>query len=100
MTPPLPRSFPPSLALISMLAQAGEAGGYSYSRPFIQPLPVWDYWYLLLLPLVLAVAVVYKACKCSKFSEIPRAAVGMVCWIVLAFVGTAVGLHLFVWLTQ
>ena len=25
-------------------------------RPFWQPLPVWDYWYLLLLPLCVGVA--------------------------------------------
>lgn len=31
--------------------------------PFVTPAPVWDYWWVLLLPLLLAVAVVYKSTK-------------------------------------
>ena len=27
--------------------------------PFVNPLPVWDYWYLLIFPLAAAVSVVY-----------------------------------------
>ena len=27
--------------------------------PFMQPLPVWDVWYLLALPLCAAVSIVY-----------------------------------------
>ncbi len=32
-------------------------------RPFLDPLPIDRYWLLLIFPLVLAIAVVYKAVK-------------------------------------
>jgi hypothetical protein len=47
---------------------------YEYTRPFIQPLPVWSCWYLLLLPLCAGVAVVYKAIKCESLKSVPRQA--------------------------
>ena len=31
--------------------------------PFVTPAPVWDYWWVLLFPLLLAVAIVYKSTK-------------------------------------
>src|SRR5688572_12654426 len=31
--------------------------------PFVTPAPLWDYWWALLLPLLAAVAVVYKCTK-------------------------------------
>lgn len=79
-----------------LLQVAETAGQYSYSRPFLQPLPVWDYWYLLLLPLLVGIAFVYKGIKCSDVSEVPREALKMVLWIVVAFVLAAVALLLFV----
>lgn len=45
--------------------------------PFIDPLPIWVvpwFWPLLLLPLCLIVAVVYKTIRCTKVSHIPRGA--------------------------
>jgi hypothetical protein len=43
--------------------------------PFVQPLPrAWDFWYLLLLPLCLGVAVVYKSIKCASMRHVPREA--------------------------
>jgi hypothetical protein len=42
---------------------------YSYSHPFLQPLPIWDQWYLLMLPLCVAVSVVYKAIKCQSMKK-------------------------------
>jgi len=43
-------------------------------QPFRQPLPVWDYWYLLLLPLCVGVSIVYKAIKCREMKQVPREA--------------------------
>jgi hypothetical protein len=68
------------------------APAYQYSRPFVQPLSVWDYWWLLLLPLALGISIVYKSVKCSHIREVPKAALGMTFWILLAFSAAAFGL--------
>ena len=43
-------------------------------RPFITPLPVWDYWIWLLIPLCLGVSIVYKSIKCHRMRQVPREA--------------------------
>jgi hypothetical protein len=73
---------------------------YSYSRPFLQPMPVWDYWYLLLLPLVIAVAVVYKAIKCRTIKQVPREAASIAAWILVCFAAAAVALVVLVKLME
>ena len=55
---------------------------YSYSHPFLQPLPVWDQWYLLMLPLCIAVSVVYKAIKCQSMKKVPMQAAIITAWIL------------------
>jgi len=53
--------------------------------PFIDPLPIWIapwFWPLLLLPLSLFVAMVYKTIKCTELSHIPRQAAEMFVVIV------------------
>jgi hypothetical protein len=42
--------------------------------PFWNPLPVWDYWYWLLIPLSLGISIVYKSVKCHRMSQVPREA--------------------------
>jgi hypothetical protein len=70
-------------------------------RPFLDPLPVWDYWYLLILPLCIAVAVVYKSMKCRTMSRVPIEAGQIVLWIIGGFSGAAVVLMLLVkWLSN
>jgi hypothetical protein len=61
-------------------------------RPFIDPLPMWDSWYLLLLPLCLAVAVVYKSTKCSTMSRVPWEATVIFAWILLGMAGAGAAL--------
>ncbi len=73
---------------------------YAYNRPFLQPLPVWDYWPALLVPLLLAVAIVYKSTKVTHLKELPWASVVMVFWVLCAFIGIAVGLSVFVRVVQ
>jgi hypothetical protein len=69
-------------------------------RPFLDPLPVWGYWPLLILPLCIAVAVVYKSMKCSTMSQVPREAGQIVLWIIGGFSGAALGLMVLVkWLS-
>jgi hypothetical protein len=56
---------------------------YHYTRPFEQPLyGAWDYWYLLMLPLCLAVAIVYKSIRCYTMGAVPREAAITFLWIV------------------
>jgi hypothetical protein len=66
---------------------------------FLDPLPVWDYWFVLILPLCIAVAVVYKSMKCQTMSRVPIEAGQIVLWILGGFSGAALGLMLLVkWL--
>jgi hypothetical protein len=70
-------------------------------RPFLDPLPVWDYWYLLIFPLCIAVAVVYKSMKCRTMSRVPVEAGQIVLWILGGFGGAAVVLMVLVkWLSN
>jgi hypothetical protein len=57
--------------------------------PFVQPLPVWDYWYLLVLPLCAGLAIVYKSIKCDSMRRVPREAAVIFCTIVLGLVAAA-----------
>ena len=65
--------------------------------PFMQPLPAWDVWYLLALPLCLAVSVVYKSIRCRSMRKVPREAVVATGWILLGLVAAAVVLAVVVW---
>jgi hypothetical protein len=42
--------------------------------PFVQPLPVWDIWYLLALPIIAALSIVYKSIRCHEMKRVPREA--------------------------
>jgi len=68
-------------------------------RPFLDPLPLWATWqqYLLILPLCIAVAVVYKSMKCSTMKRVPIEAGQIVLWIIGGFGAAAVGL---MWLVK
>ena len=81
-----------SFAAVMLLATAsGDAVGAGAFRPFWQPLPVWDYWYLLLVPLCLGVSIVYKSIKCHRMRQVPREA-GVIFLMILAgmvFAGAA-----------
>ena len=62
---------------------------------FMDPLPIWVrnwIWPLLLLPLCLAVAIVYKSVRCRTMSTVPREATGLFITIVLGMVVTAAAL--------
>jgi len=70
-------------------------------RPFLEPLPVWNYWYLLVIPLCAAVAVVYKSMKCKTMSRVPLEAAAILLWILGGFGAAAIALMLLVnWLAK
>lgn len=58
-------------------------------RPFINQPPIWDQWYLLLLPLCAGVAIAYKSVKCRAMSQVPREAVVIFFWILVGMCSAA-----------
>lgn len=56
---------------------------------FIRPLPVWNVWWLLMLPLCVGVAIVYKSIKCHSMKSVPREAAIIAVWIILGMVAAA-----------
>jgi hypothetical protein len=58
-------------------------------QPFKKPAPVWDYWYLLLLPLCLAISVVYKSVRCEHMRRVPRDALVLFAFIIVVMVASA-----------
>ena len=61
-------------------------------RPFLDPLPIHPYWYWLLLPLCLLFSIVYKSVKCESVRQIPRQALTITFWILLAMAAAAAAL--------
>lgn len=59
-------------------------------RPFISPLPLWDVWPALLVPLVVAVSIVYKSIKCHAMSDVPRQATVITLWIIGGMIAAGV----------
>lgn len=66
--------------------------------PFMEPLPVEGVWWLLAIPLVLGVAVVYKTLKLEDLGPLPREA-GVLALLVFLFMGALMAvLSLVTWL--
>lgn len=70
------------------LLQAPPSGQDYRYVPFLSPLPAWHDWAWpwLLLPLCVAIAVVYKSIKCRTMSQVPREASILTLWIVAGMV--------------
>lgn len=65
--------------------------------PFLQPAPgVSGWWWLLLLPTAVGVALAYCAIRAREVARIPREVTVMAAQIVIGIVGIAVALHLIV----
>ena len=79
--------------MIDLPLVIAAAAGYV---PFLRPLPVWDVWYLLIVPLCLGVAIVYKCIKAPTVSRIPWESFVISLWILLGMVGAALGLAIVV----
>ena len=65
-------------------------------RPFVTPAPLWDVWWVLLFPLLAAVAIVYKSTKRRTAGRIFAEAGQLWIYIVLAMLLGAVGLMVLV----
>lgn len=73
---------------LSAAARRGSLAVFSYDNPFIQPLPLWDAWPWLLLPLCAGIAIVYKSVKCESMRRVPWEATVIFAWILI-FMATA-----------
>lgn len=84
--------------MIDPLAAAASAlpGVAAAYAPFLHPLPVWDYWVWLLLPLCFAVAVVYKSVRVDAMRRVPAEATKFTVWIVVGMAVAAGALLLLV----
>jgi len=60
--------------------------------PFLEPLDVDRYWPVLILPLALAISVVYKTIRLTDLSQVPRQAAIMAAQIIMFMMLAAVGL--------
>lgn len=73
--------------MIALLLAAREA--YTYV-PFVKPLPPgWTHWYLMLLPLCLGIAIVYKSMRCQSMRRVPREAPVLFVFIVAVMMAAA-----------
>ena len=61
-------------------------------RPFLEPLPVWNWPYALIVPLVVCVAVVWKSIKCRRMADVPREAAVLLAWVIGGFAAAAAAL--------
>jgi hypothetical protein len=57
--------------------------------PFVYPLPIWDYWPWLIVPLCLGVSIVYKSVKCQHMRMVPKEALQIFVWILVGMVAAA-----------
>ena len=61
-------------------------------RPFLDPLPIDLYWMILLIPMVLAISVVYKTIKTDRLGKIPRESAVLAAQIVAFMIMAAAAL--------
>lgn len=62
--------------------------------PLLDPLPLDGWWLVLMLPLTLAISVVYKTIKLDDLDQLPRQAVVLWGQIVAFMILAAAGLWL------
>jgi TRAP-type C4-dicarboxylate transport system permease large subunit len=67
-------------------------------RPFLEPLPIDAGWLWLCVPLVLAVAVVYKTIKLPHLRDLPLESVKLAAQVLICMAGAALLLSLLTWL--
>jgi hypothetical protein len=65
-------------------------------RPFLDPLPLDAWWFVLLLPMALGVAMSYKALRVIDLRDYWKQVALMTTQIVLGILGLGVGIFVFV----
>lgn len=56
--------------------------GWGLGDLFARPMPIWNYWYLLMLPLCMGVALVYKAIRLDDMQQVLKQAMVIFVWIL------------------
>jgi hypothetical protein len=64
--------------------------------PFFSPLPIWNYWWTLLFPLVICISIAYKGIKCDSMRQVPVQAASITFWILISLVAAAAALSFLV----
>ena len=57
--------------------------------PFVYPLPIWDAWPWLIIPLCAGVAIVYKSVKCHSMKAVPKEALQIFTMILVGMAAAA-----------
>lgn len=65
-------------------------------RPFIDPINLHDWWFLLLGPMALGVSVAYKAIRMADLRDYPRQVLLMTLQIILGMIALGIASYLFV----
>lgn len=69
------------------------AAGY---RPFLDPIDISRYWFLLLIPMAFFIALAYKAVRVLDTKHLPREVLVMTTQIVLGMIALGLASYLFV----
>lgn len=67
--------------------------------PFVDYINISSYWFLLLIPLAVSIAVVYKALKVRNVRQLPAAAAALSVTILVGMIIAAGILYLIYWAT-
>lgn len=65
-------------------------------RPFLDPLPVGEWWWLLFIPIVVATSMVWKAMRLQRLQFFPRQVVKMTLQVTLTMILLSVLLYVVV----
>lgn len=65
-------------------------------RPFIDPINLHDWWFLLLGPMALGISVAYKAIRMTDLKDYVRQVILMTVQIILGMIGLGIASYLFV----
>lgn len=64
---------------------------------FLDPIYVGSHWYLLLIPMAMGIALVYKTLKVRHVRHVPLAALGLTVTILIGMMAAAGALYLIYW---
>lgn len=65
-------------------------------RPFIDPIDLHRFWFVLLVPLALFMSIAYKAVRVERAIDVPRAAAIMTIQVCFWIVALGIASYLFV----
>lgn len=88
-----------SMALLSTLGLSTLGGGAVLTaawRPFLDPLPLHQLGWVLLIPMALGIAVVYKAVRVRTFAGFWREVGVMTAQIVLSMILLGAAVYIFI----